>query len=150
MTKEEFLSEFSSDYNQLSNIYNRYQIYIFSENLDWKYESKYNIVKDTDRYLLNYIIEYYDIIYYIVNTIFKMNNPELIDNLNIIKDSLDLTEIFSLYSYRINVNISKLINNIKNILIDLDLYKEVDIDKYYVESVLNKLLPYKITTHETN
>lgn len=150
MTKEEFLSEFSSDYNQLSNIYNRYQIYIFSENLDWKYESKYNIVKDTDRYLLNYIIEYYDIIYYIVNTIFKINNPELIDNLNIIKDSLDLTEIFSLYSYRINVNISKLINNIKNILIDLNLYKEININKYYVKSVLNKLLPYKITTYETH
>ena len=58
--------------------------------------------------------------------------------------------MFSLYEFSINVNITILINRLTDILIDLDLYKEIDIDKYYVESVLNKILPYKITTYEFN
>lgn len=33
---------------------------------------------------------------------------------------------------------------------DLKFDKEINIDRYYIESVINKSLPYKITTYETN
>lgn len=150
MTKEEFLSEFSSDYKEINDVYNRYQNYIFIECLDKSYDSNYYIVDEPSFYLLDYIIKHHNVIYELVNQIFGVDDPELDENLDTIVDSLDFTEMFSLYEFSINVNISKLINNIKNILIDLNLYKEININKYYVESVLNKTLPYKITTYEFN
>lgn len=150
MTKDEFLSEFSSDCKELNDIYNRYQMFIFTENLDKLYDSNYYIIEDPGLYLLDYIIKNHNVIYEIVNNIFNIDDPELDENLDTIIDSLDFTEMFSLFNYSINVNINILINRITDILIDLNLYKEVSIDKYYVESVLNKILPYKITTYETN
>lgn len=150
MTKEEFLSEFSSDYKEVNDVYNRYQNYIFTECLDKSYDSNYYILDEPSFYLLDYIIKHHNVIYEVVNNVFNVDDPELDENLDTIVDSLDFTEMFSLYEFSINVNITILINRLTDILIDLDLYKEVDIDKYYVESVLNKILPYKITTYEFN
>lgn len=114
---------------------------------------------DREEFLTMIIPEYEDVItfyedYGILLREWGLNNDILdggIDeNLDTIVDSLDFTEMFSLYEFSINVNITILINRLTDILIDLDLYKEIDIDKYYVESVLNKILPYKITTYEFN
>lgn len=146
MTKEEFLSEFSSDYTELNGIYNKYQIYIENENLSKLYDSNYYIIGEVNYYLLDYIIKHYNVIYEIVNNVFNIEDPELDENLDTIINSIDFTEIFSLYNYSIKVNIDLLINYLKDILVDLNLYKEININKYYVESVLNKLLPYKIIT----
>lgn len=148
MTKEEFLSGFSEDYSKLNDIYNRYQIFIDCE--DFVYDSDYCIIDEPSEYLLDYIIRNHDVIWELINQVFNIDDQELDENLDIIISSLNLKEIFSLYNYSINVNISKLINSIIDILIDLNLYKEIDINKYYVESVLNRILPYKITTYETN
>lgn len=148
MTKEEFLSGFSEDYSKLNDIYNRYQIFIDCEDL--VYDNDYCIIDEPSEYLLDYIIRNHDVIWELINQVFNIDDPELDENLDIIISSLNLKEIFSLYNYSINVNISKLINSITDILIDLNLYKEIDINKYYVESVLNRILPYKITTYETN
>lgn len=79
-----------------------------------------------------------------------IEDSELEENIDIIHDSLDFSEMFSFYNYSVNVNINKLINSITDVLIDLKLYKEINIDRYYIESVINKSLPYKITTYETN
>lgn len=148
MTKEEFLSGFSEDYSKLNDIYNRYQIFIDCEDL--VYDSDYCIIDEPSEYLLDYIIRNHDVIWELINQVFNIDDQELDENLDIIIDSLNLKEIFALYNYSINVNISKLINSITDILIDLNLYKKIDINKYYVESVLNRMLPYKITTYETN
>lgn len=148
MTKEEFLSGFSEDYSKLNDIYNRYQTFIDCE--DFVYDSDYCIIDEPSEYLLDYIIRNHYVIWELINQVFNIDDPELDENLDIIISSLNLKEIFSLYNYSINVNISKLINSITDILIDLNLYKEIDINKYYVESVLNRILPYKITTYETN
>lgn len=148
MTKEEFLSGFSEDYSKLNDIYNRYQIFIDCEDL--VYDSDYCIIDEPSEYLLDYIIRNHDVIWELINQVFNIDDPELDENLDIIINSLNLKEIFALFNYSINVNISKLINSITDILIDLNLYKEIDINKYYVESVLNRMLPYKITTYETN
>ena len=149
MTKDEFLSEFSLDYKELNDIYNSYKIYIDNESLSKLYDSNYYIIEEADYYLLDYIIKYHNVIYKIVNNIFNVDDPELDENLDTIIDSLDFSEMFSLNNYSINVNVDILINRLTDILIDLNLYKEINIDKYYVESVLNKLLPYKIITNET-
>ena len=148
MTKEEFLSGFSEDYSKLNDIYNRYQIFIDCEDL--VYDSDYCIIDEPSEYLLDYIIRNHDVIWELINQVFNIDDPELDENLDIIISSLNLKKIFSLYNYSINVNIPKLINSLTDILIDLNLYKETDIDKYYIESVLNRMLPYKITTYETN
>lgn len=148
MTKEEFLSGFSEDYSKLNDIYNRYQIFIDCEDL--VYDNGYCIIDEPSEYLLDCIIRNYDVIWELINQVFNIDDPELDENLDIIINSLNLKEIFALFNYSINVNISKLINSITDILIDLNLYKEIDINKYYVESVLNRMLPYKITTYETN
>ena len=148
MTKEEFLSGFSEDYSKLNDIYNRYQIFIDCEDL--VYDSDYCIIDEPSEYLLDYIIRNHDVIWELINQVFNIDDPELDENLDIIINNLNLKEIFALFNYSINVNIAKLINSITDILIDLNLYKEIDINKYYVESVLNRMLPYKITTYETN
>lgn len=148
ITREEFLSGFSEDYSKLNDIYNRYQIFIDCEDL--VYDNDYCIIDEPSEYLLDYIIRNHDVIWELINQVFNIDDPELDENLDIIINSLNLKEIFALFNYSINVNISKLINSITDILIDLNLYKEIDINKYYVESVLNRMLPYKITTYETN
>lgn len=149
MTKDEFLSEFSLDYKELNDIYNMYQTYISAEDLDKHFDSNYFLIKESNNYLLDFILEKYDVIYEIVHKIFNVKFSELDENINTIIDSLDFTEIFSLNTYSINVNISKLVNYITDILIDLNLYKKININKYYVISVLNNILPYKITSYET-
>ena len=117
-----------------------------NENLSKLYDSNYYIIGEANYYLLDYIIKHYNVIYEIVNNVFNIEDPELDENLDTIINSIDFTEIFSLYNYSIKVNIDLLINYLKDILVDLNLYKEININKYYVESVLNKLLPYKIIT----
>lgn len=149
MTKDEFLSEFSLDYKELNDIYNMYQTYISAEDLDKHFDSNYFLIEESNNYLLDFILEKYDVIYEIVHKIFNVKFSELDENINTIIDSLDFTEIFSLNIYSINVNISKLVNYITDILIDLNLYKKININKYYVISVLNNILPYKITSYET-
>lgn len=149
MTKDEFLSEFSLDYKELNDIYNMYQTYISTEDLDKHFDSNYFLIEESNNYLLDFILEKYDVIYEIVHKIFNVKFSELDENINTIIDSLDFTEIFSLNTYSINVNISKLVNYITDILIDLNLYKKININKYYVISVLNNILPYKITSYET-
>lgn len=150
MTKDDFLSKFSSDYDELNNIYNTYQIYIFNEeDLNNDY-SNYCITEEPEYYLLEYILIKYNVFYEVINNVFDVDDSELEENIDIIHDSLDFSEMFSLYNYSVNVNINKLINSITDVLIDLKLYKEINIDRYYIESVINKSLPYKITTYETN
>lgn len=116
-------------------------------------------IMDREEFLTMVIPEYEDVVtfyedYGILLREWGLNNDildeDIDENLATIIDSLDFTEMFSLYEFSINVNITILINRLTDILIDLDLYKEIDIDKYYVESVLNKILPYKITTYEFN
>ena len=149
MTKDEFLSEFSSDYTILNDVYSKYQMYISSEYLNKTFDSYFDISESPEYYLLDYVITHYDVIEKLVNTVFKIDDPELDENLDYIIESIDYTKIFSLFYYSIKVDIDLLINSLKDILVDLNLFKEINIDKYYVESVLNKLLPYKIITNET-
>ena len=104
MTKEEFLSGFSEDYSRLNDIYNRYQIFIDCEDL--VYDSDYCIIDEPSEYLLDYIIRNHEVIWELINQVFNIDDPELDENLDIIISSLNLKEIFSLYNYSINVNIS--------------------------------------------
>lgn len=149
MTKDEFLSEFSSDYTILNDVYSKYQMYISSEYLNKTFDSYFDISESPEYYLLDYVVTHYDVIEKLINTVFKIDDPELYENLDYIIESIDYTKIFSLFYYSIKVDIDLLINSLKDILMDLNLYKEVSIDKYYVESVLNNLLPYKIIANET-
>nr|DAR76409.1 MAG TPA: hypothetical protein [Caudoviricetes sp.] len=149
MTKDEFLSEFSLDYKELNDIYNMYQTYISTEDLNKHFDSNYYLIEESDNYLLDFILKKYDVIYEIVHKIFNVNKIEVNKNIDTIIDSIDFTEIFSLNMFSINVNIPILINNFTDVLIDLNLYKKININKYYVISVLNNILPYKITNYET-
>lgn len=149
MTKDEFLSEFSLDYKELNDIYNMYQTYISTEDLNKHFDSNYYLIEESDNYLLDFILKKYDVIYEIVHKIFNVNKIEINKNIDTIIDSIDFTEIFSLNMFSINVNIPILINNFTDVLIDLNLYKKININKYYVISVLNNILPYKITNYET-
>lgn len=149
MTKDEFLSEFSLDYKELNDIYNMYQTYISTEDLNKHFDSNYYLIEESDNYLLDFILKKYDVIYEIVHKIFNVNKIEINKNIDTIIDSIDFTEIFLLNMFSINVNIPILINNFTDVLIDLNLYKKININKYYVISVLNNILPYKITNYET-
>lgn len=149
MTKDEFLSEFSLDYKELNDIYNMYQTYISTEDLNKHFDSNYYLIEEPDNYLLDFILKKYDVIYEIVHKIFNVNKIEVNKNIDTIIDSIDFTEIFSLNMFSINVNIPILINNFTDVLIDLNLYKKININTYYVISVLNNILPYKITNYET-
>ncbi len=149
MTKDEFLSEFSLDYKELNDIYNMYQTYISTEDLNKHFDSNYYLIEESDNYLLDFILKKYDVIYEIVHKIFNVNKIEVNKNIDTIIDSIDFTEIFSLNMFSINVNIPILINNFTDVLIDLNLYKKININKYYVIFVLNNILPYKITNYET-
>lgn len=113
---------------------------------------------DREEFLTMVIPEYEDVVtfyedYGILLREWGLNNDILDEgieeNLDTISDSLDFTEIFSLNMFSINVNIPILINNFTDVLIDLNLYKKININKYYVISVLNNILPYKITNYET-
>ena len=149
MTKDEFLSEFSLDYKELNDIYNMYQTYISTEDLNKHFDSNYYLIEESDNYLLDFILKKYDVIYEIVHKIFNVNKIEVNKNIDTIIDSIDFTEIFSLNMFSINVNIPILINNFTDVLIDLNLYKKISTNKYYVIFVLNNILPYKITNYET-
>lgn len=149
MTKDEFLSEFSLDYKELNDIYNMYQTYISTEDLNKHFDSNYYLIEESDNYLLDFILKKYNVIYEIVHKIFNVNKIEVNKNIDTIIDSIDFTEIFSLNMFSINVNIPILINNFTDVLIDLNLYKKININKYYVIFVLNNILPYKITNYET-
>lgn len=152
MTKEEFLSGFSEDYSKLNDIYNIYQMYICTEYLDITNYSNYSIIEDPDCYILEHILNSHNVIYELLTNVFNIDdsNIDLDEIIDTITNSMDFTEIFSLYNFSINVRINTLINKFKDMLSDLNLYNGVDVNKYYLESVLNKILPYKITIYEAN
>lgn len=152
MTKEEFLSGFSEDYSKLNDIYNIYQMYICTEYLDITNYSNYSIIEDLDCYILEHILNSHNVIYELLTNVFNIDdsNIDLDEIIDTITNSMDFTEIFSLYNFSINVRINTLINKFKDMLSDLNLYNGVYVNKYYLESVLNKILPYKITIYEAN